>query len=222
MGFYAEMRQEADPIFQAIFSHPFVVELTSGRLAKERWAYYLCQDYQYLTDLKQAVGVALVHLRNLEEIAEWERRINAMVLAETRQHLEWGQQVGLTEEQMRQAEPDPAALAYRQHTLLAAYRGIGPLCAALVPCPTTYMEIADRVADRIPDHPVFGKWVRIYSARLNVQLAEEIAWWTDTLDRLAAEAGTREREEMRRNFIRSCKYEWMFWEMAYRAAGWPV
>lgn len=222
MGFYAELRQEADPIFQAIFVHPFVVELTSGQLAEKRWAYYLCQDYQYLMDFKQAVGLALVHLNRLDEVAEWESKVNGMVLAETEQYREWGQRIGLTVEQMQQAEPDPAALAYRQHTLLAGYRGIGPLCAALVPCPTTYMEIADRAADHIPDHPVFGKWVHNYSSRLNSQVAEGIAWWIDTLDRLADEAGTREREEMRRNFIRSCKYEWLFWEMAHRAAGWPV
>jgi thiaminase (transcriptional activator TenA) len=44
MGFYADLRHETDPIFEAIFRHPFVVELTAGTLPEEKWAYYLGQD----------------------------------------------------------------------------------------------------------------------------------------------------------------------------------
>jgi thiaminase/transcriptional activator TenA len=128
----------------------------------------------------------------------------------------------LTEEQLLAAEPDPTALVYRQHMLLAAHRSLGELLAALIPCPTTYVEIADRAADRVPDHPIYGEWVRSYSSRLNPELNARRAWWWQTLDRLAETASADERARMRTNFVRSCKYEWMFWDMAYKMAGWPV
>lgn len=222
MGFYVAMRGETDHLFDAIFCHPFVVELTEGTLPKPRWRYYLCQDYQYLRDFKQALGLALAKLERTREIFEWIDRIAGMADLEARRHLAWGRTLGLTEEQMLAAEPDPMALLYRQHVLLAAYFSLGELVAALSPCPMTYMEIADRAAGRVPDHPTYGEWVRSYSSRLNQELASRREWWRQTLDRLAEEASPRERARMRVNFIRSCKYEWMFWDMAYKMAGWPV
>ena len=166
MGFYAELRQETDHIFEAIFEHPFVVELTTGTLPEKNWAYYLGQDYQYLRDFKQVLGLALIQLETPREIFEWMNRIAVLADMEARRHLNWATQLGLTEEQLLAAEPDPMALVYRQHMMLAGYRGIGELLAAQVPCPVTYMEIADRAADRVPDHPIYGDWVRSYSSRL--------------------------------------------------------
>ena len=222
MGFYAEMRQETDHLFEAIFRHPFVVELTAGTLPEKKWGYYLGQDYQYLRDFKQALGLSLIQLETPREIFDWIERIATLADMEAQRHLRWAKMLGMTEEQLLAAEPDPMALVYRQHMLLAAHRSLGELLSALIPCPTTYMEVADRAADRVPDHPIYGEWVRSYSSRLNEALAERRGWWWETLDRLAASASPDERRRMRVNFVRSCKYEWMFWDMAYKMAGWPV
>jgi thiaminase/transcriptional activator TenA len=220
-SFYADVRQESEPIFQAIFEHPMVVELTAGTLPEEKWAYYLCQDYQYLRDFKQAMGLALMQVDTPREIFEWIDRIAGLADLEAKRHLTWARRLGLSEDDLLSAEPDPMALVYRQHMLLAAHRSLGELFAALVPCPATYMEIADRAVDRVPDHPIYGEWVRSYSY-LNPDIAERRPWWGRTLDRLAEEASPRELARMRTNFLRSCKYEWMFWDMAYHRRGWPV
>jgi thiaminase/transcriptional activator TenA len=222
MGFYADVRAETEPIFQAIFQHPFVLELTEGTLPEAKWGYYLAQDYQYLRDFKQVLGLALIQLETPREIYDWVDRVVGLAAMESKRHLTWAKMLGLTEEQLLAAEPDPMALVYRQHMMLAGYRGIGELLAAQVPCPMTYMEIADLAADRVPDHPIYGEWVRSYSSKLNPELAARRPWWAETLDKLADDAGSTQRARMRTNFIRSCKYEWMFWDMAYKMAGWPV
>jgi thiaminase (transcriptional activator TenA) len=220
-SFYSEVRQASEPIFQAIFKHPMVVELCAGTLPEQKWAYYLGQDYQYLRDFKQAMGLALVQVDTPREIFEWIERIAGLADLEAKRHLTWARRLGLSEQDLLSAEPDPMALVYRQHMLLAAHRSLGELFAALVPCPATYMEIADRAVDRIPDHPIYGDWVRSYSY-LNPEIAERRPWWGRTLDRLAEDASPRELARMRTNFLRSCKYEWMFWDMAYHMRGWPV
>ena len=220
-SFYSEVRQASEPIFEAIFQHPMVVELCAGTLPEQKWAYYLGQDYQYLRDFKQAMGLALVQVDTPREIFEWIERIAGLADLEAKRHLTWARRLGLSEADLLAAEPDPMALVYRQHMLLAAHRSLGELFAALVPCPATYMEIADRAVDRIPDHPIYGEWVRSYSY-LNPEIAERRPWWGRTLDRLAEEASPRELARMRTNFLRSCKYEWMFWDMAYHMRGWPV
>jgi len=221
ISFYDTLRRDTDEIFEAIFRHPMVVELCAGTLPEQKWAYYLCQDYQYLRDFKQALGLALVQVDTPREIFDWIDRISGLADLEAKRHLTWARRLGLTEDDLLSAEPDPMALVYRQHMLLAAHRSLGELLAALVPCPATYMEIADRAVERIPDHPIYGEWVRSYSY-LNPEISARRAWWGRTLDRLAEAASPRELQRMHTNFVRSCKYEWMFWDMAYHMRGWPV
>lgn len=31
-----------------------------------------------------------------------------------------------------------------------------------------------------------------------------------------------ERDAMRRHFVTTSRYEWMFWDMGYRCESWPV
>ncbi len=42
---YQVMRQKADPIWQAIFAHPFVKGIGDGSLSRDRFEFYLKQDY---------------------------------------------------------------------------------------------------------------------------------------------------------------------------------
>jgi thiaminase/transcriptional activator TenA len=42
------------------------------------------------------------------------------------------------------------------------------------------------------------------------------------MDRLGAEANGREKKLMTDHFILSSRYEFMFWEQAYRLESWPV
>jgi len=41
-------------------------------------------------------------------------------------------------------------------------------------------------------------------------------------DETTAEAGPFEREDLREAFLTSSRYEYAFWEMAYRMETWPV
>jgi thiaminase/transcriptional activator TenA len=42
------------------------------------------------------------------------------------------------------------------------------------------------------------------------------------MDRLGAGAGSEERKLMRSHFMLSSRYEFLFWEQAYRLEKWPV
>jgi thiaminase len=44
----------------------------------------------------------------------------------------------------------------------------------------------------------------------------------DLVDAEAAAAGAAQRASMRAHFLRSCRYEWMFWDAAWRLERWPV
>ena len=44
----------------------------------------------------------------------------------------------------------------------------------------------------------------------------------EAIDRLTRETGSAGRAGMEEAFIISSRYEWMFWDMAWREERWPV
>ena len=46
--------------------------------------------------------------------------------------------------------------------------------------------------------------------------------WRGFVDQMAADAGPAELQAMRRAFMTSSRYEYMFWEAAYTRQQWPV
>ena len=44
----------------------------------------------------------------------------------------------------------------------------------------------------------------------------------DATDRVAGRLSPAERAAMKRHFVATSRYEWMFWEMGHRREGWPV
>jgi len=47
-------------------------------------------------------------------------------------------------------------------------------------------------------------------------------WLRALLDRLARHAAPAEQGRLTRLFMDSCRYEYLFWDMAYRQETWPV
>ena len=89
--------------------------------------------------------------------------------------------------------------------------------AALLPCPWTYHELGSRLT--LPDHPVLNQWVEAYSSGL---LERSTTAWRALVDRFGADGGPALRDSMRRAFLTSSRYEYMFWTMAYKMESWPV
>ena len=69
------------------------------------------------------------------------------------------------------------------------------------------------------EHPIYGQWTSFYVSGL---LEDSVAAWRSFVDRQAEHAGPEELESMRQAFLTSSRYEWMFWDAAYRRETWPV
>ena len=94
---------------------------------------------------------------------------------------------------------------------------MGPAAAALLPCPWTYHLLKDEVG--ASEHPLYSQWTHFYVAGF---LEDSVNAWRGFVDAAADEAGPAEREAMRQAFLVSSRYEYMFWDMAYRMEAWPV
>ena len=219
-SFSQRLRREADGIWQRIFAHPFLAELQAGSLPLAKFRYYVTQDYHYIEGFARVVAIALAKAPDSSTMQALHRRVFTPVERPFHQRLL--ALLEMSEEEVAAAPLSPTSTAYVNHMLAAAsLGGLGEAAAALLPCPWTYHEIGQRLAataDNIPE-AVYREWAKPYAEGL---LAESTAAWREFLDQAAAEAGPRQRERLAEVFLTSSRYEYLFWEMAYRVEEWPV
>ena len=82
MGFSDVLKQENQDIWDAILAHPYVKELGSATLPKEKFTFYVKQDYQYLIDFGRCIGMAATKSVGLENVIAWSKRSDG-IFAET-------------------------------------------------------------------------------------------------------------------------------------------
>ncbi|MBH0176905.1 MAG: hypothetical protein HP491_03350 [Nitrospira sp.] len=68
------------------------------------------------------------------------------------------------------------------------------------------------------NHP-YRDWLMLYASP---EFAEVQRWMRKKVDQWAKTAGTDEKRRMEESFIISSRYEWMFWDMAWKEEQWPV
>ncbi len=219
--FTEELRRTADPIFAAIFAHPFVRGIAEGTLAKEQLIHYVKQDFEYLNAFIRVYGIAISKCDHRAAMALFNEQISFILDSETHPHQNFCDVAGVTYEELQGFPLAPSANHYVNHMLTVAHGGTREdIVAALLPCPWTYTEIGRRLLEEVkPDssHP-FYDWMHFYGDResgITMQLRGLLDGWAESL----SAARKRQLEE---HFLTSCRLEYLFWDMAYRLEDWPA
>ncbi|RLG78828.1 MAG: hypothetical protein DRO40_13455 [Thermoprotei archaeon] len=89
---------------------------------------------------------------------------------------------------------------------------------AVLPCFWSYLEIAEKLKDRLAANEVsiYREWCMTYLSSEYKNLVRDLRELVDTL------WDGRNYNKYLVLFTRSSKYEYMFWDMAYREEKWPV
>jgi thiaminase/transcriptional activator TenA len=220
MKFSAQIRQEADAIWQASFDHPFVTGIADGSLPLECFRYYVLQDAYYLSVFAQAQALGAAKASDLETSKRLAIHVQGTYEAELSLHENFSKRLNITEEERQQFKPAPTAYAYTSHLLRAAYTGhLGDIIAVMLPCYWLYYEIGERLQGSKPAEPIYQEWINAYGGEWFKELVEE---QIDRLDQLAQQASAQDLQRMKEHFMISSRYEYMFWDMAYRKETWPV
>ena len=136
-SFSEQLRTEAQPIWERIFSHPFLREIKDGTLPLEKFQYYLGQDYLYLEGFGRTVAMTLAKSPDAALMEELSQRVLTPI--ERPLHHKLVSEAGLSMDDVRNAHRSPTNTGYVNHMLVtASLHGLGPAAAALLPCPWTY------------------------------------------------------------------------------------
>jgi thiaminase (transcriptional activator TenA) len=219
--FSARLRRRAEKIWRAIDGHPFLRELHAGTLPMNRFSYFILQDYVYLLDFAQVLCQGAAKSPDLETLELFARHALGAVEVERGFHASFGKSLGLSRKQLDAVAKGPMTQAYIGHLQSVARGGtLGEIVAAVLPCYWIYGEVGRRLYRNRPSKPkIYRQWIEIYAAETFWQPVRE---QIQLMDKLGATANSGEKKLMTAHFMLSSRYEFMFWEQAYRLESWPV
>ena len=220
-NFSTQLRANSDRIWRAIENHAFLRELYAGSLPMNRFIYFILQDYVYLLDFAQVLCQGGAKSPDLETLELFARHALGAVEVERSFHASFGKTLGLTGKQLDAVPKGPITQAYIGHLQSVARSGtLGELVAAVLPCYWIYGEVGRRLYKGRPRKPkIYREWIETYAGEAFWQPVRE---QIQLMDKLGAVASSSEKKVMAANFILSSRYEFMFWEQAYRLERWPV
>ena len=222
MGFCDEQRQKYAAMWDSEKQHPFVTGIGDGTLPLESFKYYMRQDYVFLIDFCRALGTAVAKAHDLDDMAWFARLLHETLNTEMSLHVGFCGEFGITETELKGTTPSPTTMAYTRHLLAsAASGGAAEIAVAILPCSWGYSEIGRMLHDRgLPaGQPLYARWIEMYSSTGFADLAD---WLRSFIDREAVGRSERELRRMDELFLLGSRYEYMFWDAAYRMEEWPV
>ncbi len=206
------------PIYAATLKHPFLTGLADGSLPRSRFQFYLVQDALYLDAFSRALSVlaskaprtdwAIAFSRDAIESLEVERQMHGQILGS----------YGVTAQTIGAAAMAPVNYAYTNHLMAAAERGTFlEGLAAMLPCYWIYWEVGKQLEKRGSKNRDYQRWIAQYSGEAYGKTVQRVLAVADE-EAVGASAGTRERA--RKLFVLSARYEYQFWDSAWREERW--
>ena len=214
-----QLRQQCREVWDALFSHPFVLGMADGSLPVRKFAFYVSQNILFLQDLARTTALGAAKATDEMTLREFSLATSRILELEVPQNRALLARVGQLEPSAREAAiMVPTNLAYTRHLLSVGYSSSAAhVAAALLPCTWSYGEIGKALVDRAVEHPVYSEWFHFFSGEpywvsVRAALAQ--------LRRLADGLGPREAASMTDIFTASARLEYAFWDMAMAEQAW--
>ncbi|WP_226668277.1 thiaminase II [Metabacillus litoralis] len=222
MKFSKRLYENVLPIWEKNHAHPFVQGMGDGTLDKNKFRFYMIQDYLYLIEYAKVFALGAVKATDLATMGKFASLLNSTLNEEMELHRQYAQKFNITTDELEEAKPSPTTLAYTHYMLHVSQNGtLADLVAALLPCMWSYWEIGKDLAQRegAKDHEFYGEWISMYASEEFGQLAK---WCIDLMDELTKEKPEVELVKLEEIFLNTTRFEYMFWDIAYNETMWPT
>ena len=220
-SFSDSLRVKAAPIWEKIFTHPFLTEMGEGRLPLDKFKFFVRQDYPFLIEFARCLGMAVAKAEDRETMLNFASLLSSSLTVEMEMLESLGNKLGIPPEDLRRSPPAPNNIAYTRHILYIAFSGsVGEMMAAMLPCMWTYQEIGEKLngLSGLKKYPIYSEWCSTYISQEYVNVVKK---YRDLADHSAIESGLSIRKKMGEHFLLSSRYEYLFWDMVYRKEIWP-
>ena len=195
--------------------HPFVSGIQDGVLDKERFKYYILQDYLYLIEYTKVFGIGIAKAKTIEMMQLFSSYSHLLANSEMDIHKGYMGKFEITSEELNNTPVSLDNLSYTSYMLRVAYEeGEVEILTAILSCAYSYEVIARNIVRGNPDsinHPFYGDWIKGYSSEA---FHDENVILLNTLDRITEHYTEQQIEHLIEIFVNCSRYEMKFWDMA--------
>ncbi len=129
-------------------------------------------------------------------------------------------ELGLHPEQVETVKPSPSNRAYCDFLLASTIgRPFHEGLAAVLPCYWIYQRVGRHLLPKGAPEPLYQRWLETYGGEEFDLVVRDVLSLTD---RVSPSLSDAQRGTMRDLFVLGSRYEWMFWDSAWRLERWPV
>lgn len=220
-GFAGEARAATEALWQQIHAHPFVRAIGDGTISRDRFEFYLRQDYVYLIDFSRLLAIATAKSEDFEDMRFFSRLLETTIHTEMDIHRRTCERFGIDAGELERTEPSLVTSAYTGAMLRTAYEGpVSDEVAALLPCYAGYVEIAERLRDAgLPEAVHCRDWIASYTSP---EMREIVEWLIGRMNRYAAGASAGDRKRWLDLYREGTRFELVFFQMAWEMTTWPA
>ena len=221
MSFTSEIREEATSIWDAIADHPMVLGIGDGTLDEAPFRYWVMQDYVYLIEYSRVFAYGAANAPDLKKMSTFATLLDETINSEMDLHRSYAENFGISVDELESTSPSPTTQAYTDFLVrTAATESFGALVSALLPCMWGFNDTGRRLAEQgMPDHEGYASWIEMYASEDFTQLTE---WCKQLMDDVATHKSDRALKRYRSRFLTSARYEYLFWDAAWRQEEWPL
>lgn len=202
-------------IWAAYNEHPFVLGIQNGTLDKEKFRFYMIQDYLYLGEYAKTFAIGVAKATSLENAMLFSKYISVMN-GELNVHSDYMSRLGVTQEDIDSAKRSLDNLSYTSYMLRVAYEeGEAEIIAAILACAYSYEVIAKKMVENNPaavDDEFYGSWIRGY---VSEEYSAENRVLIDKLESMTENYTPAQLEHLKDIFVACSRYEMAFWELSW-------
>jgi len=221
VSFAKELMAAASPVWEKYMTHPFITGMIDGTLQKEKFAFYLMQDCQYLKDYAKVYATSFIKCEDIYLMRAIYRDMQVIVSDESMTHIRYLMDMGYTEDDAYAAPTAAENREYLDYMLNVAKEGsVQEGLISIMACTFSYYHIAlharaKAIENGTYEHNYFSAWMDDYVGEIYKGIYDRTIELCDWITRGLNEA---EKDRLKEIFIRSSEYELGFWDMAMRGA----
>lgn len=213
MKWSEEAWQQAQPIYSAILSLPFVCELAEGTLSRERFLFYIRQDSIYLENYSRLLAHIASRLPLQDQINSFLKFSADGILVERALHESYLRNIPTD------LQPTPTTLLYNSFESSKAYGPVEIEAASILPCFWVYQKVGEEIMKNSTYDNPYYHWIETYA---DPTFVESNSRAIEICDQLAENTSPDMRRQMTETFVMSTRMEWMFWDSAYNFEKWKI
>lgn len=212
--------QSIEPVYRRILDHPFVTGLTDGSLSGESFKFYAVQDALYLQDFARGLAILGAKAGTDDDLIMFCEHARNAILVERALHEQFFAEWNLSPSEVYATPMAPTTLSYTSFLIRIAYeKPFHEALGAFLPCYWIYLEVGKALLKKGSSDENYQAWIDTYAGAEFEEVVNQVISLTD---RVAESLTDEQFDRLKRHFVTTSKFEYMFWDMGYKQLNWDV